>query len=345
MKRVSFDLPNISSARNEGLALAAGEIVLFIDDDALASPRWVERLVGAFADPLVLAATGFTRGPDGLGWQVRAERMTASGRGRPIRVDAPVLLGPENGEPISTIGTNCAFRREALLAIGGFDPVFDYHLDESDVNLRLARRFPQALTAVIPAAEVIHGLAAGVSRTAGRVPSDLRAIGRSTAVFSARHGGGVDWLPAAQRARLLRHMVAGRLDPLAVSRIMGTLMRGIASAQGVHAPEPEWRRPAPPGFLALPPAPAPPLFLAGWIWQRRVLRARAAAALTQGRQATLLLLMPGIQRHRRQLHAGGWWEQSGGVWGPSQPDDPAMCLMRPAERIARERALFAALWQ
>lgn len=94
IKRVAFDQANISAARNAGLARAAGDVVLFIDDDALARPGWVAALLAAFADPRVLAATGFTRGPDGLNWQVRAERIDASGRGRPLPPRA-ALLAPE----------------------------------------------------------------------------------------------------------------------------------------------------------------------------------------------------------------------------------------------------------
>ncbi|RDW13701.1 glycosyltransferase family 2 protein, partial [Paracoccus thiocyanatus] len=166
LKRLAFDRANVSAARNEGLALAAGDVVLFIDDDALAEPGWAEALAAPFADSRVIAAAGFTRGPDGLRWQVRAERITPSGRALPLEVAGTALLPPENGCPVSTIGTNCGFRRTALLAVGGFDPAFAYYLDESDVNLRMAARFPAGLTAVVPAAQVIHGAAPGAGRGA-----------------------------------------------------------------------------------------------------------------------------------------------------------------------------------
>ena len=342
MKRVAFDQANISAARNAGLAQAAGGVVLFIDDDALAEPDWVARMVAAFDAPGVIAATGFTRGPDGLNWQVRAERITPSGRSYPIRVDGPALLAVQGRDPVSTIGTNCAFRRDALLAIGGFDPAFSYHLDESDVNMRLAAAFPQGLTAVVPAAEVIHGLASGVSRAGTGVPHDLRAIGRSTAIYAARHGGNAGWLVRAQRQRLLRLMVAGRLDPLAVAPILRTLDAGLAEAASVPA-VPGWPDADPPDFLPMRRIPANPLFLSGWHWQARRLRAKAAAAVAQGRLVTLLLLTPTILPHRMRLVPGGWWEQRGGVWGPSRPGDSALILGRSGRRIEREQGIFAAL--
>ena len=340
LKRLAFDRANISEARNAGIALAAGEVVAFIDDDALAVPGWAEALTAPFADPRVLAATGFTRGPDGLSWQARAERMTRSGQALALDLDRPALLAPEAGLPISTIGTNCAFRRDALAAIGGFDPAFAYHLDESDVNMRMAARFPQALTAVVPRAQVIHGIAPGAARAAGNVPRDLTAIGRSAAIFAARHGGTLDWTRHSQRRRLLRHMVAGRLDPFAVAPLLASLERGIAegTAQGGAVPPPpdppDWA--APPRFHRLETRVPPHLVLSGWYWQRRRLRAEAARAVAGGALVTVLLLTPGVQPHRMLLTRGGWWEQRGGLWGASQPGDSSMVLMGWAARIRRE---------
>ncbi|WP_134679634.1 glycosyltransferase family 2 protein [Paracoccus ravus] len=344
LKRVSFDLPNISAARNAGLARAAGEIVLFIDDDAVAGPGWVRALCAPFVDLRVVAATGFTRGPDGLSWQVRAERITPSGRCYPIELTETRLLPPERGNPVSTLGTNCAFRRSSLVEIGGFDPAFAYHLDESDVNMRLARHRPDGLTAVVPAAEVVHGLAPGASRAAVGVPHDLRAIGRSTCFFAARHGGSVAWLADAQRKRLLRQMVAGRLDPFRVAPILASLEQGMNEARSAGPPPvPIWDRDEPPPLLPISSRRASALFLSGWHWQAARLRERAARAVADGQPVAIILFSPSFLPHRRVLRPEGWWEQVGGVWGSSLPGDPTVMLLSREQRAEREYVHFAAL--
>lgn len=48
----------LSRARNAGVAAAGGEIVSFIDDDAVADWAWLSRQASAFRDPRVMAATG-----------------------------------------------------------------------------------------------------------------------------------------------------------------------------------------------------------------------------------------------------------------------------------------------
>lgn len=50
--------PGLSYARNAGFAAATGDILVAIDDDVIAPPDWLERLLASFAKPEVMAVTG-----------------------------------------------------------------------------------------------------------------------------------------------------------------------------------------------------------------------------------------------------------------------------------------------
>ena len=64
-----------ASARNVGLRGVTTELVAFLDSDCIASPEWIERLAGHFADPLV-AAVADDLDPGVVGGQVDlVERM------------------------------------------------------------------------------------------------------------------------------------------------------------------------------------------------------------------------------------------------------------------------------
>ena len=347
IKPVRFESANISEARNLGIAQAAGEIIAFIDDDSIAEPTWLSRLTEPFSNPKVIAATGWTRDRDGFRWQSRAARMTAAGL--PVGIDMSaedtVLLPPEGGAPVSTLGTNCAFRADALRDIGGFDPIFAYHLDESDVNMRMARAWPEALTAIVPKAQVIHARAGSLQRDAGSVPQDLAAIGRSAVLFARRHGGAApaDALARRTRRRLIRHMLDGEMDPLHIGGVMSTLQAGLSEGRAAVLPSvPDIRRDHPPDFLPLPTAPAEHIVLTGWHWQGAALRETARDATQGGRMVTIILLTPSILPHRICYHPGGWFEQTGGLWGPSEPGDPPVKSWRAGDRFARETGLAKA---
>ena len=353
LKRVGCEVANISVARNLGIAAASGDVVAFIDDDAVAEPTWAGRLAAPFAVPDVIAAGGFTRGPYGRRWQMRAEAITPDGP-RPLPVpDGRRLYRPANGVTLGLLGTNCAFRRGALAAVGGFDPAFAYHLDESDLLLRLAAAFPQAATALIPGAEVTHGTAPSERRGPVRVPRDLTQIGRSEAIFAARHGGDPAAIPGRMRARLAAHVEAGRLDPFAVPPLMASLHRGMAAA-GTGEGSTVWPSGAglpiapldPGGFLPLAAdrRPRPAHVLAGPFRRRADLRREAARLVADhGAIVTLLLLTPSLLPHRTRFQPGGWWEQSGGLWRPSQPGDPPLIPVSGNARIMRESGFVTAV--
>ncbi len=344
IKMAAFEAENISSARNAGLALAAGEVVAFIDDDAVAEPTWARRLAASFADRRVVAATGWTRGRDGFRYEARARQVDRQGRLQPFEG-----VGPQDaphGGAVATLGTNAAFRRATLIAIGGFDPALRYFLDDSDVNLRLARL---GQTAVVPDAEVQHDQAPGPRRTPDRAPRTLHDVGASTAVFLRRHAA-ADALPKAlgrlrrqSRARLLRHLVAGNIEPGDVARLLRSLDRGIADGRGRPQPELSPLTGNAPPFLRIPPlAPGTGVVLAGWGWTLRRRQRQAIERVAAGRVVTLVTLGGMRLRPRMSFDPRGFWQVRVGLVMPiaGRPERRVATIVRMCERVRPVSAPF-----
>lgn len=337
-KVVPFDAANIAAARNAGLAVAAGEIVAFIDDDAVPEPRWLSRLTAPFADPGVAAAGGFVLGRNGISFQWRASEVDALGASHPLAVDAArvTIVPPSPGRAIKTEGTNCAFRRDVLASIGGFDPAFRFYLDEADVNMRLARA--GHATAIVPNARVHHGYAASDRRRADRVPTDLTEIAASQAVFLRKHAAPADHAAAlatfrrSQEARIARHESARRIGATESARLRATLDAGILTGQSrALAPLP----PLPPasGWRRFASGSGVCRHHAGWIWHAR--RLRAEARRPDGDTTVLFLFSPTALFHRLRF-TGTHWEQRGGLFGRSDRSDPLFRLWTRRGRLVRE---------
>src|SRR5262249_20246105 len=102
---------NLSISRNIGIAMAAGDLVAFIDDDALPEPEWLPQIVQAFDDPQVAGAGGVVMdhtgarpqylysSADRLGNADWARNTPADDYNFPLSFNFPYVQG-----------TNCAFR-------------------------------------------------------------------------------------------------------------------------------------------------------------------------------------------------------------------------------------------
>ena len=125
-----IEVPNggLSAARNIGLSAATGEIVAYTDADVRVDPDWLTYLVQPFLTSDVVGSGGPNIVPPDDPF---VAQCVARAPGGPTHV----LLDDRIAEHVP--GCNMAFRREALLAIDGFNPVYLRAGDDVDVCWRL----------------------------------------------------------------------------------------------------------------------------------------------------------------------------------------------------------------
>lgn len=259
---------NLSVSRNIAIANAAGKYISFIDDDAIPEPDWLELVVARLeADPGLSALGGFIRDADGINYQARY--VTCDALGRTYFGDNPDYVALLSGEVHtfpSLTGTNVTFRLADLRRIGGFDEVYAYFYDETDVNKRMDDAGLRA--EVLPQAEIHHKYAPSHLRTEKKVATNMYPIARSTAYFAIRHGApAFGWQAAVERLQTfyanefrwkLETLTAGNLDHEGFRTLMDQTRRGLTDGIDVAMETLEAGEPADPGArLARHVQPAP----------------------------------------------------------------------------------------
>ena len=217
--------PGLSGSRNEGLAACRGEVVAFLDDDAVAAPGWLERLLDHLEDPAVMGAGGHAE----PGWEAGRPRwfpaefdwvVGASYRGLP---DAAADVR-------NVLGSNMAFRAGLVRAVGGFREDLGRvgtrpaGCEETELCIRLRRRWPARRIVYEPLARVAHRVPRERARF-GYFVARCFAEGRSKARVAALVGGRD--ATASERRHALRAL------PRAVAR--ETLRGGLPRAATIVA--------------------------------------------------------------------------------------------------------------
>ncbi|MEU1883749.1 glycosyltransferase family 2 protein [Streptosporangium sp. NPDC020072] len=219
----------LSGGKNTGAATASGDIVAYLDDDAVAEAGWLEALEEGFQDPAVVGVGGLTnplwatgRRP---GWFPREFDWTVgcSYRGMPTR-RSPIR---------NVMGGNAAFRRELVGRVGGFHTGIGRSVqgrkprplgcEETEFCIRLSQRMPGAVMLFEPAAVIGHKVPEARARFA-YFRSRCYAEGLSKALVTHNVGAG-DGL-ASERAHALKAL------PLGALRGLGDVLRGDLSGFG-----------------------------------------------------------------------------------------------------------------
>jgi glucosyl-dolichyl phosphate glucuronosyltransferase len=181
----------LSGGRNTGIAMATGDIVAFLDDDAVAEPRWLEFFAESYADPAVAGVGGLTR-PE---WQTRRPSWFPDEFGWVVGCYYRGM--PTTRTPVRNLhGGNASFRREVFELAGGFRTGIGRSAskrplgcEETEFCIRLSQQRPESVLIFDDRAVIRHLVPAARCRFS-YFTSRCMAEGISKAIVAALVGSG-----------------------------------------------------------------------------------------------------------------------------------------------------------
>ncbi|HEY2223991.1 glycosyltransferase family 2 protein [Actinomycetospora sp.] len=147
----------LSGGKNTGIDVAQGDVVAFLDDDAIAAPGWLSALARPFDDPRVMGVGGLTL----PAWATERPAWW------PEEFDWVVgctFVGREPGVVRNLLGGNAAFRRELFDLVGGFPTHIGRSsgdrrplgCEETELCIRASQRRPGGTFVFEPGAVIRH---------------------------------------------------------------------------------------------------------------------------------------------------------------------------------------------
>jgi len=224
----------LSGARNTGVRVARGDVIAFLDDDAVADGDWLEQLTRPYDDPSVMAVGG------------TIEPLWPDARPSMLPAEFDWVVGcTYEGMPSDTsrvrnvIGANMSLRRSVFDVVGGFRTdvgrvgTLPLGCEETELCIRVRQLMPGSHVIFEPRARVGHRVT--VERTRwDYFRSRCYAEGLSKAVVS-RHAGREDGLESERTyatRTLPRGVLRGIGDALFRGQVAG-LLRAMAIVAGL----------------------------------------------------------------------------------------------------------------
>jgi glycosyltransferase involved in cell wall biosynthesis len=232
---------NLSISRNIGIRASTGELLAFIDDDALPEPEWLTQAIPAFDDAEVAGAGGIVFDHTGFALQYRYSATDRLCRAVKSEHDFARQCFPGTFQFPYLQGTNQIYRRRPLLAVGGFDENIFFYGDDADICGRLIDA--GWLIRQLPTSAVHHKFLPSHIRDHQRITTNWFPVVHDHTYFALRHASAymaqdeilnsIHEFIEGRVGDTKWHEDAGRLPPGTIVGARATCMRGFADGLAV----------------------------------------------------------------------------------------------------------------